>query len=86
MMNGDTKIIIDLINNRIDGVERQIERQIDKLDNKLTDKVHNHCGRIKMIEEWKNTTKGKMSLMYAIISGVVAFVVSVILIIIGKKI
>ena len=79
-MNGDTKIIVDLVNNRIDGVERQIERQIDKLDKKVTDKVHNHCIRIRALEALKNLNTGKMS----VISAVIAIGISLFFVILNK--
>ena len=85
MINGDTKIVVDLINSRIDGVERQIERQIDKLDNKITDKVHNHCLRIRVLEKISTIAKTKMGLASMVISGSVSFAVAIILIFVSKN-
>lgn len=47
IQNGDTKIIVDLINSRI-----------NRLEDKLTDKVHDHCIRIKALEKLRNMGAG----------------------------
>lgn len=63
-MNGDGKIIVDLINKRIDGVENRIS----DLDERLVDKVHKHCVRIKILEKWRYMILGGFSLTMVVVS------------------